>query len=87
MKRVGMVLCVAALAAPVMVSSAGAQTPASKSAVKAKSPASHTVPLEPHQLSLYPNGRPERREPAYGSTRHRFDQPTPIHNTFMGPQY
>ena len=39
------------------------------------------------QLTLYPHGRPARRQPAYSYTRHRFDQPTPIHNTFMGAQH
>jgi len=36
------------------------------------------------QLTLYPHGRPARRQSANGYTRHRFDQPTPIHNIFMG---
>ena len=66
---------------------AQAQT-AAKSGAKPKTSASHIVPMHPHQLTLYPNGRPEpRRHSAYSFTRHRFDQPTPIHNTFMGPRY
>ena len=65
---------------------AGAQT-AAQSGVKPKSSASHKVPMHPHQLTLYPHGRPERRHPAHSYTRHPFNQPTPIHNTFMAPRY
>jgi hypothetical protein len=52
--------------------------------VKPKSAQSHKAPMRHDQLTLYPHGRPARRQSAYGYTRHRFDQPTPIHNTFMG---
>lgn len=54
--------------------------------VKPKSAQGHQVPMRHDQLTLYPHGRPPRRHSAYGYTRHRFDQPTPIHNTFMGVQ-
>ncbi len=48
---------------------------------------SHLKPMHPHQLTLYPHGRPQRRHSAYSYTRHPFSQPTPIHNTFMGSRY
>jgi hypothetical protein len=53
---------------------------------KPKSAQGHKAPMRHDQLTLYPHGRPARRQSAYGYTRHRFDQPTPIHNTFMGVQ-
>jgi hypothetical protein len=65
---------------------AAAQT-ASRTPVKPKSAQGHIVPMRHDQLTLYPHGRPKRRQPAYSYTRHRFDQPTPIHNTFMGAHY
>jgi hypothetical protein len=65
---------------------AAAET-APRTAVKPKSAQGHKVPLRHDQLTLYPHGRPARRQPAYSYTRHRFDQPTPIHNTFMGAHY
>ena len=52
--------------------------------VKPKSAQGHKVPMRHDQLTLYPHGKPKRRQPAYSYTRHRFDQPTAIHNTFMG---
>ena len=51
---------------------------------KPKKAQSHKVPMRHDQLTLYPHGKPARRQPAYSYTRHRFDQPTAIHNTFMG---
>ncbi len=87
MKRTAKLLCVAAIWAPLFASlPADAQT-ASPSGVKPKTSASHIVPMHPHQLTLYPHGRPERRHPAHSYTRHPFNQPTPIHNTFMAPRY
>ena len=65
---------------------ATAQT-ASRPPVKVKSAQGHIVPMRHDQLTLYPHGRPARRQPAYSFTRHRFDQPTAIHNTFMGVQH
>jgi len=65
---------------------AAAQT-ASRTPVKPRSARGHIVPMRHDQLTLYPHGRPARRQPAYSFTRHRFDQPTPIHNTFMGTHY
>jgi hypothetical protein len=56
------------------------------SSVKPKSAQSHKVPMRHDRLTLHPHGRPARLQSAYGYTRHRFDQPTPIHNTFMGVQ-
>ena len=53
---------------------------------KPKSAQGHKVPMRHDQLTLYPHGRPARRQKAYGASAHRFDQPTPIHNTFMGVQ-
>jgi hypothetical protein len=43
--------------------------------------------MHPDTLTLYPHGRPKPRHSAHSFTRHRFDEPTPIHNTFMGPRY
>lgn len=54
--------------------------------VKPKSGLGHKVPMRHDQLTLYPRGRPARREPAYSYTRHRFDQPSAIHNTFLAAQ-
>jgi hypothetical protein len=81
MKRIAMLLTVAASAA-----SFGLSFPA-EAGVKPKSPASHVVPMHPNTLTLYPHGRPRPRHSAHSFTRHRFDQPTPIHNTFMGSRY
>jgi hypothetical protein len=81
MKRVAMLLTVAVLSAAF-----GLSFPA-EAGVKPKSPASHVVPMHPNALTLYPHGRPRPRHSAHSFTRHRFDQPTPIHNTFMGSRY
>lgn len=87
MKIIVMLLTIAALAASVGLSfPAGAQS-AAHSGAKPKSLPSHIVPMHPDTLTLYPHGRPKPRHSAYSFTRHRFDQPTPIHNTFMGPRY
>jgi Spy/CpxP family protein refolding chaperone len=87
MKRIAILLAVAALMACFASwVSAAAQT-APHRPVKPKSAPGHIVPMRHDQLTLYPHGRPARRQPAYSYTRHRFDQPTPIHNTFMGAQY
>jgi hypothetical protein len=75
------VVVLMAYCAPVF--SAAAQA-VSRTPVKLKSAQGHKAPMRHDQLSLYPHGRPARRQSAYGYTRHRFDQPTPIHNTFMG---
>ncbi len=72
-KRIVFLLCVVTLAAP---------APA-----QAQSSAAHKVPMHPHQLTLYPNGRPKPRHSAHSYTQHRFNQPSPIHNTFMAPRY
>jgi hypothetical protein len=55
-------------------------------ACSGKSPQGRKAPMRHDQLTLYPHGRPARRQFAYGYTRYRFDQRTPIHNTFMGVQ-
>jgi hypothetical protein len=87
MKRIARLLTVVALAASFGLSfPAGAET-AAQSGVKPKSRASHVVPMHPDTLTLYPHGRPRPRQPAHSFTRHRFDQPSPIHNTFMAPRY
>ena len=65
------------------VFSAAAET-VSHMSVKPKSAHGHKAPMRHDQLTLYPHGRPARRQSAYGYTRHRFDHPTPIHNTFVG---
>ena len=87
MKRFAMLMSVAALAAPLLVSAPTEAQTTAQSGVKPKSSASHIVPMHPHQLTLYPHGKPKRRHPAYSYTRHPFNQPSPIHNTFMGPRY
>ena len=85
MKRFAMRMSVAALAALFVSTPTEAQI-AAQSGVP-KSLASHKVLMHPHQLTLYPHGKPERRHPAYSYTRHPFNQPSPIHNTFMGSRY
>jgi hypothetical protein len=86
MKRIPTLLTLVALmacCAPVFSASAQA---VSHTSVKPKSAQRHKVPMRHDQLTLYPHGKPARRQSAYGYSRHRFDQPTPIHNTFMGVQ-
>ena len=86
MKRMPTLLAIIALMASCApVFSAAAET-VSHMSVKPKSAHGHKAPMRHDQLRLYPHGRPARRQSAYGYTRHRFDQPTPIHNTFMGVQ-
>jgi hypothetical protein len=87
MKRIAMLVSIAALAAPLHLSSPAVAQSASQSGVKPKSWATHKVPMHPNTLTLYPHGRPKPRHSAHSYTRHPFNQPTPIHNTFMGPQY
>jgi hypothetical protein len=65
--------------------SAAAAT-ASHMPVKPKSAQGHKAPLRHDQLTVYPHGKPARRQSPYGSAYNRFNQPTPIHNTFMGVQ-
>ena len=84
MKRVPTLLTVVSLmacCAPLF--SAAAQT-VSPTPVKPTSAYGHKAPMRHDQLTLYPHGRPPRRQSPHGYTRHRFDHPTPIHNTFMG---
>ncbi len=87
MKRIATLLTVVALMACCAPRGlpAAAQT-VSHTSVKPKSAQGHKVPMRHDQLTLYPHGKPARRQPAYSSFRHRFDQPSPIHNTFMGVQ-
>ncbi len=87
MKRIAILLAVAGLmACSALWFPAAAQT-TSHPPVKPKSAQGHIVPMRHDQLTLYPRGRPARRQAEYSYTRHRFDQPTPIHNTFMGVQH
>ncbi len=86
MRRMSALLTIVAFmayCAPVFPTAAHAASPAP---VKPKSTQGHKVSMRHDQLTLYPHGRPARRQSAYGYARHRFDQPTPIHNTFMGVQ-
>ncbi len=86
MKRVPILLTVFVfMAGCAPVGPAAAQT-VSHPSVKQKSAPGHKVPMRHNQLTLYPHGKPARRQSAYGYSRHRFDHPTPIHNTFMGVQ-
>ena len=84
MKPIAMLLTLAALTASFSPVAATAQT-ASQSDAKPKKSPSHKVPMHPNTLTLYPHGRPKPRHTPYSYTRHRFDQPTPIHGTLMGP--
>ncbi len=87
MKRIAVLLSAAVLAGSFdLPFPAEAQT-AAQSAVKPKSSVSHKAPMHPDTLTLYPHGRPKPHHPAHSYTRHPFNQPTPIHNTFMGPRY
>jgi hypothetical protein len=45
---------------------------------KPKSAQGHKAPMRHDQLTLYPHGRPPRRQFAYGYTRHRFDFATAV---------
>jgi hypothetical protein len=86
MKRMPTLLTIVVLmacCAPVF--SAAAET-ASHRSVKPKSAHGHKAPMRHDQLTLYPHGRPARRQSAYGSGYKRFNHPSPIHNTFMGVQ-
>jgi hypothetical protein len=87
MQRNAIFLGVAALMACLASLFPAAAQMTSRKPVKPKSAQSHIVPMRHDQLTLYPHGRPARRQTAYSYTSHRFDQPTPIHNTFMGTQY
>jgi hypothetical protein len=86
MKRIPTLLMVMTLMScgpPVL--SAAAET-LSHASVKPKGAQGHKVPMRHDQLTLYPHGKPPRRQSRYGSAYNRFNQPTPIHNTFMGVQ-
>ena len=86
MKRIAMLLTVAAWASSSGFSLAAEGEAAARPVAK-KTSASCVVPMHPHQLTLYPHGRPKPRHAAHSFTRHRFDQPTAVHNTFMGSRY
>jgi hypothetical protein len=86
MKRMPILLAVIALMASCApVFSAAAET-VSHASVKPKSAHGRKAPMRHDQLTLYPHGRPARRQSAYGSAYNRFNHPSPIHNTFMGVQ-
>jgi len=87
MKTSAILLAGVALIACFASSVPSAAQATSGASVKPKSAQSHIVPMRRDQLTLHPHGRPVRRQPAHSFTRHRFDQPTPIHNTFMGAHY
>jgi hypothetical protein len=78
-----MVVALTACCAPMVP--ATAQT-VSHTSVKPKSGQAHKVSLRHEQLTLYPHGKPAKRQSAYGSAYSRFNHPSPIHNTFMGVQ-
>jgi hypothetical protein len=86
MKRMPTLLAVVVLMAcnaPVLSASAAT---VSHTSIKPKSAQGHKSSMRHDQLTLYPHGKPARRQSRYGSAYNRFDQPTPIHNTFMGVQ-
>jgi hypothetical protein len=86
MERIATLLAFAALVASFDLSYPAEAQTAAQSGVKPKSRPSNIVPMHPNTLTLYPHG-PRPRRSTHSFTRHRFDQPTPIHNTFMGPRY
>jgi hypothetical protein len=86
MKRISTLLTVVVLMAccgPVFP--AAAETVSHRS-VEPKSAHGHKAPLRHDQLTLYPHGKPARRQSPYGSAHNRFNHASPIHNTFMGVQ-
>ena len=87
MKRMPTLLTVVALIACFAPGFAAAAQTVSHTSVKPKSAQGHKVPMRHDQLTLYPHGRPARHQSPYGYTRHRFDQPSPIYNTFMGERW
>ena len=84
MHRMATLLTIVALTACFALRFAATAQTVSLTPARPKSAQGHKVPMRHDQLTLHPHGRPARRQPAYGFARHRFDQPTPIHNTFMG---
>ena len=86
MKRIAALLMLLALTGCLPPEFAAAAQTVSHTSVKPKSAQGHKAPMRHDQLSLYPHGRPARRQSQYGYARNRFNQPTPIHNTFMGVQ-
>jgi len=86
MKRTQALLTIVVLVAccaPVLC--AAAET-ASHTPVEPKSAYGHKAPMRHDQLTLYPHGKPARRQSPHGSAYNRFNHPSPIHNTFMGVQ-
>jgi hypothetical protein len=86
MKRMPTLLAaIALMACCAPVFSAVAET-VSHMSVQPESAHGRKAPMRHDQLTLYPHGRPARRQSAYGSAYNRFNHPSPIHNTFMGVQ-
>ena len=86
MKHMPTLLTIVVLMACCAPALSAAAATASHTPVKPKSAQGHKAPLRHDQLTLYPHGKPARRQSPYGSAYNRFNQPTPIHNTFMGVQ-
>jgi Spy/CpxP family protein refolding chaperone len=86
MKRISTLLTIVVLMASCAPALSAAAATASHTPVKPRSAHGHKAPMRHDQLTLYPHGKPARRQKEYSAFRHRFDQPTPIHNTFMGVQ-
>jgi hypothetical protein len=84
MKCVPALLTVVALMACCALARPAAAQTASHQALKPKSAQGHKARMRHDQLTLYPHGKPTRPQKAYSAFPHRFDHPTPIHNTFMG---
>ncbi len=84
MRRMPTLLTVVALIAYGAPAFPAAAEIVSHASTKPKSVQGHKTPMRHDQLTLYPHGRPARRQKAYSAFPHRFDEPTPIHNTFMG---
>ena len=86
MKRFATRLTVLAVTACFVPGLATAAQTHAAAPIKATSAKGHKARMRHDQLTLYPHGRPARHKPNYDTSRHRFDQPSPIHNTFMGVQ-
>jgi hypothetical protein len=88
MRRIVLLTTVAAAMATLLMAAPGeAAQSAAQAGSAPKKAASHKTPMHPHQLTLYPHGKPQRPRSPYSYNPNRFNHATPIHNTFMAPRY
>jgi hypothetical protein len=85
MKRVAMMVALAVLAGCLVSPLVASAQTAAKPHANPKTSGSHVKPMHPDTLTLYPHGRPQKRQPAYSYTPHRFNQRTPVQGTMGGP--